>query len=40
MTRERARARMSEPIPVLRINSNLRFSKESLIEWLKKLENQ
>ena len=38
LTRARSRARMESPIPVLRINSNLRFCKESLIEWLTKLE--
>ena len=38
MTRQRTRERMDAPIPVIRINGNLRFSKESLIEWLRNLE--
>jgi hypothetical protein len=38
MTRARARARMKHPLPVLRVNGNLRVSLESLQEWLRKLE--
>ena len=38
MTKKRGRARMDKPIPVLRLNGNLRFSQESLEEWLKQLE--
>jgi len=40
MTRARARARMESPLPVLRINGNLRFCLESVQEWLKKLEDK
>jgi excisionase family DNA binding protein len=38
MTRKRGAARMERPMPVIRLNGNLRFSKESLEEWLKELE--
>lgn len=38
MTRERGRARMEKPIPVIRLNGSLRFAKESLVEWLTDLE--
>lgn len=38
LTRKRGRARLAKPIPVIRICSSLRFSKESLIEWVKSLE--
>jgi excisionase family DNA binding protein len=38
MTKARGRARMKHPIPILRVNGNLRFSKESLEEWLQELE--
>jgi predicted DNA-binding transcriptional regulator AlpA len=40
LCRSRSRARMNHPMPVLRINSNLRFSKESLVEWLQKIEQE
>ena len=38
MTKARGRARMAKPIPTLRLNGNLRFSKESLEQWLNELE--
>jgi len=38
MTRRRGRARMEKPIPVIRLNGSLRFAKESLVEWVKSLE--
>ncbi len=39
LTRSRSVSRMGDhAIPVLRINSNIRFCKESLIQWLTKLE--
>jgi len=34
MTRARSRARMARPVPVLKVNGNLRFAKESLEKWL------
>jgi hypothetical protein len=34
MMRTRTRNRMEHPIPYLKINSNLRFSKEAIEEWL------
>ncbi len=34
LTRARSRARMDKPIPVLRINSNLRFRRSDLDAWL------
>ena len=38
LNKARSRARMQRPIPVLRINGNVRFSKESLERWLAELE--
>jgi predicted DNA-binding transcriptional regulator AlpA len=38
MSKARGRARMKHPIPILRVNGNLRFSKESLEQWLQALE--
>jgi predicted DNA-binding transcriptional regulator AlpA len=38
LTRARARARMFKPLPIVKVNGNLRFCKESVIEWLKSLE--
>ncbi len=38
LTRARGRSRLAKPIPVIRICSSLRFSKESLVEWVKSLE--
>lgn len=36
MTRARARARMDHPLPILRINGNLRFCRADIEEWLEK----
>ena len=38
MTKARGRERMEKPIPTLRLNGNLRFSKESLEQWLSEVE--
>jgi hypothetical protein len=38
LTRARSVARMDHPIPVIRILTNLRFSKEALEDWIRKLE--
>jgi excisionase family DNA binding protein len=41
LCRARSRARMGDQaIPVIRVLGNVRFAKESLIEWLKQLETQ
>jgi excisionase family DNA binding protein len=40
MTRSRARERMSRPIPYLKLNGNLRFSKEAVERWLSDLEQE
>jgi predicted DNA-binding transcriptional regulator AlpA len=37
MTRKRARQRMEKPLPYLKINGNLRFSKEAIESWLQEL---
>jgi excisionase family DNA binding protein len=37
LTSERGRARMKHPLPVLRINSAIRFVKSDVEEWLEKL---
>lgn len=38
MTRKRGKVRMQNPLPVLNLNGNLRFSKETVEEWLKRVE--
>jgi excisionase family DNA binding protein len=38
MTSARTRAKSDHPIPVLRVNGNLRFSRTSVEAWLKELE--
>jgi hypothetical protein len=38
MTEARTRAKQKHPLPVLRINGNLRFSKTAVMEWLAKLQ--
>jgi excisionase family DNA binding protein len=38
MTRARGQARMPLPIPVLRINGNIRFKQSSLERWVDQLE--
>jgi Helix-turn-helix domain len=38
MTRARGRERMPIPIPLLRINGNLRFRRASLEKWLNEIE--
>ena len=37
MTRSRARQRMEKPLPYLKINGNLRFSREAVESWLREL---
>ncbi len=37
MTSGRGRARMKHPLPVLRINSSIRFVKRDVEEWVEKL---
>lgn len=37
MTSERGRAKMKHPLPVLRINSILRFRREDVEDWIEKL---
>lgn len=38
LTRARGKARLKKPIPVIRICSSLRFDRQSLIDWVKELE--
>lgn len=38
LTRERVRVRMKHPLPVMRVNGNLRFSKSAVMDWLAKLQ--
>jgi excisionase family DNA binding protein len=38
MTEKRTRAKHKHPLPVIRINGNLRFSKTAVMEWLVKLQ--
>jgi predicted DNA-binding transcriptional regulator AlpA len=37
LTRARARARMKNPVPVLRINGNIRFSRAAIEAWLQRI---
>ena len=37
MTRKRSQLRQEHPLPVLRINGNLRFRKADVEQWLEKL---
>ena len=37
LTRSRAKARQPLPVPVLRINGNLRFRRTDIVKWLDKL---
>lgn len=37
-TRTRTGSMRKNPLPVLKINSNLRFNKAAVLEWLAKLE--
>jgi len=40
LTRTRGQVRNEVPLPVLRINSNLRFRKLDIATWLEKLSKQ
>jgi excisionase family DNA binding protein len=37
LTRKRAQVRMDHPIPILRINGNIRFRRSDIEKWLEKL---
>jgi len=37
MCRARSRARMEHPIPVLKINGNIRFRRSDIEAWLEKI---
>jgi predicted DNA-binding transcriptional regulator AlpA len=38
MTSSRTRAKQEHPLPVIRINGNLRFSRTAVEAWLAKLQ--
>jgi len=38
LCRERVRSRMESPLPMLKINGNLRFSKSAIEAWLRELQ--
>jgi predicted DNA-binding transcriptional regulator AlpA len=40
MTRARSQERMDVPLPVLRINGNLRFRKSDIEAWVAKIAEQ
>jgi predicted DNA-binding transcriptional regulator AlpA len=40
LTRSRSRARMDNPIPILRINGNVRFRRGDVEVWLQRIANQ
>lgn len=37
MTRARAQARMENPLPIVRINGNIRFVRSEVEAWIQKL---
>jgi excisionase family DNA binding protein len=42
MLRKRGQARMQNPLPALKLNGNIRFRRQDIVEWLDKCakENQ
>ena len=38
MTESRTRAKQEHPLPILRVNGNLRFSKSAVETWLQQLQ--
>lgn len=40
LTRERSRARSTHPIPFLRLGKRIAFRRESLEQWIAKLEGE
>jgi predicted DNA-binding transcriptional regulator AlpA len=38
MNEKRTRAKQKHPLPVMRVNGNLRFSKKAVVEWLQNLQ--
>ncbi len=40
LTRSRSRARMDHPIPILKINGNVRFRKCDIEGWLERVANE
>lgn len=38
LCRDRVRSRMDHPLPVLKINGNLRFSRPAIEAWLQQLQ--
>jgi excisionase family DNA binding protein len=38
MTETRTRAKQEHPLPILRVNGNLRFSRTAVEVWLQKLQ--
>jgi hypothetical protein len=38
MCRTRSQERMANPLPILKLNGNIRFRREAIAEWLKKVE--
>ena len=40
MTRARGRQRMSHPLPVLRLNGNLRFRLSDVLQWLDRISKE
>jgi predicted DNA-binding transcriptional regulator AlpA len=40
LTRSRSRARMDNPIPVLKINGNVRFRRCDIEGWLQRVANE
>ncbi len=40
MLRKRGQARMTHPLPALRINGNIRFRRQDIEQWLQRLAEQ
>ena len=38
MTESRTRARQKHPLPIMRVNGNLRFSRTAVEAWLQQLQ--
>ena len=38
LCRERVQSRMAHPLPMIKINGNLRFDKTAVTEWLHQLQ--
>lgn len=40
LCRDRVRSQMAHPLPMLKVNGNLRFDKTAVSEWIKQLQQE